>query len=106
MGLMVAAPFWRRQKMASPVLAAGAAALMVMAVAGLVTNDPKFGQGAVEANRRDYHLMLACQLPVFLLALVSWKRFAWAFWVGWAINLAFTVFVAVIVIWLEFFWHW
>ncbi len=103
---MVAARFWRRQKMASPVLAAGAAALMVMAIVGLATNDPRYGQGAVEDNQREYHFVLACQLPVLLLALISWKRFAWAFWVGWTVNLAFTAFVAAIVIWLEFFWHW
>jgi hypothetical protein len=40
------------------------------------------------------------------LALLSLRGQRKLFWVGWAIHAAFTVFVAVIVIWLEFFWHW
>ena len=50
--------------------------------------------------------MVACELPVLIFALISVKSFKWAFWLGWAINLLFATFVAVIVVWLEFFWHW
>jgi hypothetical protein len=45
--------------------------------------------------------MLECEIPVLALASIRWHKKL--FWVGWAIHVAFTVFVAVIVIWLEFF---
>jgi len=40
------------------------------------------------------------------LALISSRRFKWAFWLGQGINLALALYLAVILIWLEFFWHW
>jgi len=43
---------------------------------------------------------------VFVLAMTSWKRSKWAFWLGYGINAAFSIFVLVILVWLEFFWHW
>ncbi len=103
---MLVAPFLRRYGKASLVLACGAAAVLVMAVVGLVHVDPRIGEEAIESNRREYLFMLACELPVLILALISLKCLKWAFWLGWAINLAFAIFVAVIVVWLEFFWHW
>ncbi|HWN31068.1 MAG TPA: hypothetical protein VNN78_06850 [Burkholderiales bacterium] len=104
--LMIVAPLLRRYGLASLALAGGAFAVLVVAVIGLVHVDPRIGQAAIESNRREYLFCLACELPVFLLALISWRRFKWAFWVGYGINFAFSIFVLVIIVWLEFFWHW
>jgi hypothetical protein len=103
---MLVAPLLRRYRMASPALAGGASAVIVLAIIGLKFEDPRIGLAAVESNRHFYHLFLACQFPVLILALVSLRYFKWAFWLGWAINLAFALYLTVIVIWLEFFWHW
>src|SRR5579864_4315657 len=103
---MLVAPFLRRYRKASLALACGAAAVLAVAAVGLVRVDPRIGEAAIAANRREYLFMVACDLPVLILALMSFKYFKWAFWLGWAINLAFAVYVAVIVVWLEFFWHW
>jgi hypothetical protein len=105
-GLMLVAPFLRRFRKASLSLACGAAAVLAVAAVGLVHVDPRIGEAAIAANRREYLFMLACELPVLILALISFKYFKWAFWLGWAINLLFAMYVAVIVVWLEFFWHW
>jgi len=32
------------------------------------------------------------------LALISWRRFKWSFWLGWGINLALALYPAVILI--------
>jgi len=104
--LMIVAPLLRRAKMASPALAGGALAVLAVAIIGLVHVDPRIGLAAIESNRREYLFFLACEAPVFILALISWKGFKWAFWVGYGINAAFSIFVLVIVVWLEFFWHW
>jgi hypothetical protein len=37
--------------------------------------DVRIGKAAIEANRRFYRMMLACELPVLILALVSWEIF-------------------------------
>jgi hypothetical protein len=105
-GLMLIAPLLRGQDRASPALAAGAFAVLAVAAIGLVRVDPRVGQAAIESNRKEYLFCVACELPVFVLALISWKRFKWAFWLGYGINAAFSIFVLVIVVWLEFFWHW
>jgi hypothetical protein len=104
--LMIVAPLFRPYRMASPALAGGAATVLVLAIFGLLHSDPRIGQAAIEANRRSYLAMLACELPVLILALISWKYFRWAFWIAWAINICFALYLAVIVVWLEFFWHW
>jgi uncharacterized membrane protein len=103
---MIAAPLLRRFQLRSPALVAGASAVIAVAIVGLVHADPRIGQAAIEANRRQYLFVLACEVPVLALALISLKRFQWPFWLGWAINLAFALLLAVVVIWLEFFWHW
>jgi hypothetical protein len=105
-GLMLVAPLLRRFGKASLALAAGAFVILALSVIGLAHVDPREGLAAIETNRKEYLFFLACQLPVFLLALISWKRFKWAFWLGWGINVAFSIFVLVIVVELEFFWHW
>jgi hypothetical protein len=104
--LMIVAPLLRRYSMASPVLAGGAFAVLAIAVIGLLHVDPRIGQGAIESNRKEYLFCLACELPVLILALISWKRFKWAFWLGWAINLTFSAVVFAVVIELVYFWHW
>ena len=106
LGLMLIAPLLRRYHKASLALGCGAAAVLMVTTVGLVHVDPRIGQAAIESNRREYLFILACELPVLVLALVSCKYYKWAFWLGWAINLLFAMFVAVIVVWLEFFWHW
>jgi hypothetical protein len=104
--LMIAAPLLRRYQLRSHALVAGAATVIAVAIIGLVYEDPRIGQAAIESNRRQYLYMLICQLPVLVLALISLKQFNWAFWLGWSINLLFALYVAAIVVWLEFFWHW
>jgi len=104
--LMIVAPLLPRYRIASSVLAGGAFAVLVVAVIGLLHVDPRIGQGAIESNRKEYLFCLACELPVFILALISWKRFAWAFWLGWAMNAVFSLIVLAVVIDLAFFWHW
>jgi hypothetical protein len=104
--LMIVAPLLRRYGMASLALAAGSFAVLAVAVVGLVHVDPRIGLAAIESNRREYLFCSACQLPVFLLALISWKRFKWAFWLGYGINVAFSLVILAVVIELEFFWHW
>ena len=106
MAIMIAAPVLRRFGMASLALAAGAFAVLMVAVIGLVHVDPRIGLAAIESNRREYLFCVACECPVFLLALMSWRRFKWAFWLGWGINLVFSLIVIAVIIDLEFFWHW
>ena len=104
--LMIAAPLLRRYQLAAPALVGGASPVVAVAIIGITYSDPRIGQAAIEANRRQYLYILACELPVFIFALVSLKRFKWAVWLGWSVNLVFALYLAAIVVWLEFFWHW
>jgi hypothetical protein len=106
MGLMVMAPLLRRRRLASPALAGGASIILALSAFGLAHLDPRFGQSANESDRRFYLLFLACELPVLVLALISWRYFKWIFWLGWTINFGLALYLSVILIWLEFFWHW
>jgi hypothetical protein len=106
MSIMVVAPLLRRYNKDSLALAAGSCVILAVVVIGLVHVDPRIGQSAIESNRNEYLFCLACQLPVFVLALISWKRFKWVFWVGWGINVAFSLIILAVVIELTFFWHW
>jgi len=103
---IVAALLRRYGRASGMALAGGAGALLVLAAAGLVHTDAREGLAAIEANRRQYLFVLACELPVLVLALVSLERRKKLFWLGWGIHAAFTSCVAAVVIWLEFFWHW
>jgi hypothetical protein len=87
-------------------LAAGSAAVLAVAALGLAHPDPRIGEAAIEANHRQYLYVLACEAPVFILALISLRSLKWAYWIGWAINLAFAGYVTAVIVWLEFFWHW
>jgi hypothetical protein len=105
--LGILAALLRRYGRASAMaLAGGASVLLVLAVAGLVHTDAREGLATLEANRRQYLFVFACELPVLLLALVSLGRRKKLFWLGWGIHAAFTACVVAVVIWLEFFWHW
>ena len=104
--LTIVSPLLRGYSKASLALAGGALAVLAVCVIGLVHVDPRIGAGAIESNRKEYLFCLACQLPVFVLALLSWKRFKWAFWAGWGIKVAFSLIVLAVLIELEFFWHW
>ena len=104
--LMLAAPLLRRYRKASHALAGGALILIALTVFGLTHPDARAGEAAIESNRREYLIVLAFELPVFTLALISLRYFKYSFWLGWAVNLVFAVCVAVVVGWLEFFWHW
>lgn len=104
--LMILAPLLRRYRTAALALAAGAFAVLAVAIIGLLHVDPRIGQSAIESNRKEYLFCVACELPVFVLALISRKRFKWMFWLAYGINAAFSGLVLVIIVWLEFFWHW
>lgn len=105
--LGIAAVLLRRYGRASGMtLAGGASVLAILAVAGLAHTDAREGLATLEANRRQYLFVLACELPVLVLALLSLERFKKLFWLGWGIHAAFTSCVVAVVIWLEFFWHW
>jgi hypothetical protein len=104
--LMIVAPFLRRFNKAPLALAGGAFAVLAAAAIGLVHVDPGIGQAAIESTRKGYLFSLVCELLVFILALISWKRFKWAFWLAWGINLAFSILVLAIFVEIEFFWHW
>jgi hypothetical protein len=106
MGLMLVTPLLRRRRLASSALAWGATFIVAVSAFGLAHLDPRYGQAAIESDRRFYLLFLACEIPVLTLALISLRAFKWAFWLGFGVNLALSLYLAVILIWLEFFWHW
>jgi hypothetical protein len=103
----IVALFLRRCGRAGGVaLASGAAMLIVLAIVGIVHPDPREGLATIEANRRQYLFVLACEIPVLVFALISLRQLKKLFWLGWGIHAAFTACVVSVVIWLEFFWHW
>jgi hypothetical protein len=104
--VMALSPLLRHRRLASYVLAAGAATLLVIAILGLAFPDPRIGQEAAGANRRFYRAVLGCELPVLVFTVISWRGWKWAFWLGWGLNIVFSIFLAALVIWLKFFWHW
>jgi len=67
----IAAPIFRRYGKAGIALAGGAAMLVIVAVTGLLHQDMRDGLATVEANRRQYRMLLECALPVLALAPVS-----------------------------------
>ena len=91
MGLMLVAPLLLRRRWASPALAGGASIILVLSAFGLAYIDPKYDPAANQSDRRYYLLFLALELSVLALALISLRTFKWAFWLGWAINLALSI---------------
>ena len=57
----------------------------------------------MEANRREYLFVLACEIPVLAFALVSSGRPKKLFWLGWGIHAAFSACVLTVVIWAQVF---
>jgi hypothetical protein len=104
--LMLVAPLLRRYDKASLVLMAGASIVLVLTAFELIHPDARIGQAAIESNRRFYLIVIAVELPVLMLAFISTLYFRYAFWLGWSVNLVFTLWLAVVLVWLEFFWHW
>lgn len=104
--LMLVAPLLRRHHKASFALAGGASIILALTLFGLIHPDVRQGQAAIESNRRFYLIVLAFELPVCTLALISARHFKYAFWLGWAVNLVFSLWLAAILVWLKFFWHW
>lgn len=105
--LALAAPLWRRRgKTAAAVLATGAAILVAFAVLDLVHADPRIGLAAIDSNRRFDLIILGCEVPVLTLAVISLAHWKKAFWAGWIIHLAFTLWLTAVFVWLRFFWHW
>jgi hypothetical protein len=104
--LMLTAPLLRRYHKASLVLMTGASIVLALTTFELIHPDARIGQAAIESNRRFYLIVIAVELPVLILALISSWYFKYAFWLGWSVNLVFTLWLAVVLVWLEFFWHW
>jgi len=103
----VLAPSLRRFARArSMALSLGAALMIVLAILGLTNPDPRQGLAAIEANRKEYHFLLACEIPVLAFAIASFGESRKVFWLGWGIHTALTAFVIFVVIWLKFFWRW
>lgn len=80
--------------------------MIAVAVVDLLPPDPRIGVAAIDANRRFYRILMAFELPALTLALVSLRGFKKAFWAGWIIHGLFALWVVVILVWLELFWHW
>jgi hypothetical protein len=104
--LMLVAPLLPRYHQASSVLISGASIMLALTAFGLIHPDARIGQAAIESNRRFYLIVLAVELPVLILASISLRHFRYAFWLGWSVNLAFTLWLSVVLVSLEFFWHW
>jgi hypothetical protein len=96
----------RYGKAASIVLACAASLVIAVAVVDLLHPDRRIGVAAIEANQRFYRMLLAFELPAWALALVSLTGFKKAFWAGWIIHGLFAMWLVVILVWLQFFWHW
>jgi hypothetical protein len=100
-------PILRRYgRAAAVILAIGAAVLLAPTVPHVLHPDPRIGRAAIEANRKFELLVIGCELPVLALALISLRRFNKLYWVGYGIHAALTAWLAVVFVWLEFFWHW
>jgi len=107
MAMGVAAPFfWRFGHARSMALSFGAAFMIVLAILGLTNPDPRQELATIEANRKQYHFLLACEIPMLALAIASFGKSRKVFWVGWRIHTALTALVIFVVVWLKFFWHW
>jgi hypothetical protein len=104
--LRLVAPPLRRYHKASSVLMAGASIVLALTAFELIRPDARTGQAAIESNRRFYLIVIAVELPVLMLALISTLYFKYAFWPGWSVNLVFTLWLSSVLVWLQFFWHW
>jgi hypothetical protein len=109
LGVLVAlaAPLLRRHgRGASAALAGGAGVLVAFSLFDLIHPDLRAGEAAVEESWRFAMLLLGFEVPVLTLALISLSDRKKAFWAGWIIHLALTLWLIVLIVWLTFFWHW
>ena len=90
----------------SYALVGGAVVVIALVLFGMAYPNSRQGQAAIEANHRFYLSVLACELPVLALGLISFRYFKYPFWLGWAVNVGFTLRLIAVLVWLEFFWHW
>ncbi len=105
--IAVAAPLLRRRDgAAAAALAGGAGIVIALSLFIVIHPDLRSGEAAVEANWRLAMMILGCEMPVLILALISLAHRRKAFWVGWAIHFLFTFCVIAVVVELTFFWHW
>jgi hypothetical protein len=106
--LGVLAPLGRRHRSLAPAaLTVGTVLVLAYALFDLWHPDIRAGRAAVDSNRRFDLFTLACELPAALLASVAWARSQkLCFWLGWTLNVGYGVWFAVVLVWLEFFWHW
>jgi len=95
-----------RRTAAKMLLVLGAVILVGFALTNLINQDPRVGLGAIAANRRFGLLIAGGELPVLAMVLLSLKWLDKLYWFGWGIHAALTVWLVVVIIWLEFFWHW
>lgn len=103
---VITAVLRRYGRIAAGVLAMAAVILLAPAVADFVHPDLRTGLAALQSNRKEDLLIMGCELPVLALALISLKRFSKLYWVGWGIHALLSAYWTVIIVWLEFFWHW
>ena len=97
----------KQVKVASYVVVAGALLALTSSIFDWVYPAYKWGMASVNSDRRIDQFTIACELPVLVLALISVGYFRrLTFWLAWTISLIYVLWWAVVIIWLEFFWHW
>ena len=104
-GLITPVVRGHRRTAAKMLLALGAVILVGFALTHLINQDPRAGLAAMEENRRFGLLIAGCELPVLAMALLSLKWLDKLYWFGWGIHAALSVWLTVVFVWLEFFWH-
>jgi hypothetical protein len=97
---------WKHSAAAARLLAVAAGILFVTAVTNLIAQDPRAGLATIDANRRFDLMIAGPELSALVLALVSLKKLDKLYWVGWGIHVALSIWLTVVFVWLEFFWHW
>jgi hypothetical protein len=98
--------FRRSNRFRTLILAAGAAIVIAISALDLLHPDPRIGAAAIASNRKFDLLFLGLEGPALLLSLASLAKLRKIFWAGWAVHVALVAWIAVIYVWLEFFWHW
>jgi hypothetical protein len=106
LALLLIAPLPCRYHIASAALAGGAFIILALTLFGLIHLDARIGQAAITSSRRSDLIVLALELPVFTFALILSRCLIYAFWLERVANLIFTLWLAAVLVWLEFFWPW
>ncbi len=100
----IVAPVFRERR-GILLVACACLILALMAYSYQASTPEALGQGSSTANRQEAVFAGACEMAVVGCAALSLRRTAF-FWVGWTLHTLLAAASAVIVIWLEFFWHW